>query len=307
MARSNGRAAAWPNLTASRWIPASACATPVAHRAAACSRATAGLAAASASRTAHTRCARRQLAGLGRQPGQLRTDGGLGHRQRSRPGDLPAGREHRHRLGQLPLGLQHEGAGQYGLVEHEARSAGGDGGVEAAQIRPGAVQLAAMGRDQRPQSERLGPHVRAGVVDPQRRVQVDYGFVPAPGFRGQTLWDWFELLLLPAALTITMALTSVRLRPSYVRWLRRYQTPVMAALTAGWVVTVIGGYALGWRWTGYQGNTLWDWLGLLLLPLVFPTILLPALLTWISGDAAGRASQAKEAAVARPATAAGRT
>jgi len=108
------------------------------------------------------------------------------------------------------------------------------------------------------------------------------------GFRGQMLWDWFELLLLPAALTITMALTSVRFRPSHVRWLRRHQTPVMAALAAGWVVTVIGGYALRWTWTGYQGNTLWDRLRLLLLPLVFPTILLPALLTWISGDAAGR-------------------
>ena len=36
------------------------------------------------------------------------------------------------------------------------------------------------------------------------------------GFRGQTLWDWFELLLLPAAMTTTMALTSMRVRRSKV-------------------------------------------------------------------------------------------
>ena len=73
----------------------------------------------------------------------------------------------------------------------------------------------------------------------------------------------------------------------------------MAALAVGWIVTVIGGYALRWTWTGYADNTLWDWLQLLLLPLVFPTILLPALLKWVSGNAAGRASEAHEAAVAR--------
>ena len=32
------------------------------------------------------------------------------------------------------------------------------------------------------------------------------------GFRGQTLWGWFELLVLPAALTTMMALTSMRAR-----------------------------------------------------------------------------------------------
>ena len=127
------------------------------------------------------------------------------------------------------------------------------------------------------------------------------------GFRDQKLWNWFELLLLPAALTTMMALASIRSRPSRVRWLRRYQTPIVAALVAGWVVTVIGGYALRWAWTGYQGNTLWDWLRLLLVPLVFPTILLPAALKWISGDAAGRASAARESAVVRTAATAGRT
>ena len=120
------------------------------------------------------------------------------------------------------------------------------------------------------------------------------------GFRGQTLWNWFELLLLPTALATTMTLTSMGVAQSKVlRSLRPYQKGIMAALAVGWIVTVIGGYALRWTWTGYADNTLWDWLQLLLLPLVFPTILLPALLKWVSGNAAGRASEAHEAVVAR--------
>jgi hypothetical protein len=37
---------------------------------------------------------------------------------------------------------------------------------------------------------------------------------------------------------------------------------------------VIGDYAPRWSETGYPGNTLRDWLQLLLLPLVVPAILL---------------------------------
>ena len=105
------------------------------------------------------------------------------------------------------------------------------------------------------------------------------------GFRGQTLWDWLNLLVLPAAVTITMALADVRARRPQAR-LRPYQKAIVAALSAGWIVTVIGGYALRWQWTGYAGNTVWGWLGILL-PLVFPTLLLPTLLNWVSGNAAG--------------------
>jgi ABC-type maltose transport system permease subunit len=46
-----------------------------------------------------------------------------------------------------------------------------------------------------------------------------------------------------------------------------------------------------------SGNTLWDWLQLLLLPLVVPAILLPALLNWITGDAAERAATARQPAL----------
>ena len=83
------------------------------------------------------------------------------------------------------------------------------------------------------------------------------------GFRDQTLWGWLNLLVLPAAITTVMALTSTRAwRPGAC--LRPYQKAVIAALATGWIVTVMGGYALRWRWTGYPGHTLWDWLGMLL-------------------------------------------
>jgi len=112
------------------------------------------------------------------------------------------------------------------------------------------------------------------------------------GFQGQTLWNWFELILLPIAVACTVALASQHIHPvKALGMLRPHHKVISAALASGWVVTVIGGYALRWGWTGYSGNTLWDWLQLLLLPLVFPTILLPALLRWVTGDAAARASQ----------------
>jgi hypothetical protein len=127
------------------------------------------------------------------------------------------------------------------------------------------------------------------------------------GFRGQTLWNWFGLLLLPAALATTMALPSMRIGlPQVFRSMRLYQKAIIAALAVGWVVTVIGGYALRWRWTGYSGNTLWDWLGLLLLPLLVPTVLNPALFRWISGNADERASRARAATVTPAAAAADR-
>jgi hypothetical protein len=125
------------------------------------------------------------------------------------------------------------------------------------------------------------------------------------GFQDQTLWSWLDLLLLPVAVTTTMALTSSRIRSSKARSLRPYQKGLIVALAVGWIVTLIGGYLLHWRWTGYAppkltGYTphkLWDWVDLLLAPLVVPTILLPALLKWVSGNAAGRASEARKAPV----------
>ena len=98
------------------------------------------------------------------------------------------------------------------------------------------------------------------------------------GFSGHQLWDWLTLLLLPATLI------TVQTWSSTTRTMRLHHRVGIGALGAAWVLTVIGGYAWSWAWTGYQGNTLWDWLQLLLLPLVFPTILAPALLRFVTGD-----------------------
>ena len=32
------------------------------------------------------------------------------------------------------------------------------------------------------------------------------------------------------------------------------------------IIAAIGGYAFGWSWTGFHGNTLWDWMNLLFTP-----------------------------------------
>jgi hypothetical protein len=133
------------------------------------------------------------------------------------------------------------------------------------------------------------------------------------GFRGQKLADWLQLLLIPAAVTVTMAMISRRSRLPQGRWLRPCHAGIAAALVTGWIITLIGGYRLGWAWTGYvadpqpshpQLGNLWDWLALLL-PIVLPVLLLPPLVKWVTGDAAGRAEKAEEAIVAGTAAAPG--
>ncbi len=90
------------------------------------------------------------------------------------------------------------------------------------------------------------------------------------GYRSQEgtrkLWDWLEMSVLP----LTLALLPVWLQ-SRDRHRRRW---VVAESLAGAVlgVLVMGGYLLGWRWTGFTGNTLWDWLGLFLVPFVLPVV-----------------------------------
>jgi len=132
------------------------------------------------------------------------------------------------------------------------------------------------------------------------------------GFTDQKLGDWLQLLLIPSAVAITTVLVSRRGRLPRGRWLRPGEICITAALTAGWIATLIGGYALKWTWTGYtdaagQGHpplgTLWDWL-VLILPMVLPLCLLPPLLKWVTGDADGRAMKAREAEVAEPAASA---
>jgi hypothetical protein len=134
----------------------------------------------------------------------------------------------------------------------------------------------------------------------------------------EQVWDWLHLLLLPVVfgtlplwiqhaeyigrtrravymvVMLPVAVISVRAWPTAGRPVRAYHKATVAGLSLAWVATLIGGYGANWSWTGYQGNTLWDWLSLLLLPLVFPTILLPAILKWISDNAEQRAKKAEE-------------
>jgi len=91
------------------------------------------------------------------------------------------------------------------------------------------------------------------------------------GFRGNTVWDWLGLVVLP--LTLLLMPWFAELRGDW----HRHHTVVTATVLAVFAAVVLGGYLGRWRWTGFTGNTLWDWLHLLLLPLLLPTVIVPAL------------------------------
>ena len=91
------------------------------------------------------------------------------------------------------------------------------------------------------------------------------------GFVGNTLWDWLNLAALPVAVALIPVL--VELRPD---WSRRH-TAALAVGVAVFVALVLAGYLAHWRWTGFTGNTAWDWLHLLLLPLLVPAVIVPLL------------------------------
>jgi hypothetical protein len=94
--------------------------------------------------------------------------------------------------------------------------------------------------------------------------------VPMPwtGFTDNRLWDWLELLLLP----LVVATASRWADPNRIR---RRHLVAGGALTVVFVAVALCGYLVPWSWTGFRGNTAWDWLKLLLLPLVVPAIVLP--------------------------------
>jgi hypothetical protein len=92
------------------------------------------------------------------------------------------------------------------------------------------------------------------------------------GFEGNKLWDWISLLLLP------LVVATYPLWPEIRRELRMHHRVLLVALLAAFVVAAVGGYVWDWGWTGFRGNTLWDWLHLLLLPIAIPAILVPAVL-----------------------------
>ncbi len=91
------------------------------------------------------------------------------------------------------------------------------------------------------------------------------------GFSGNTLWDWLELLALPLAVALTPLLRELR-----AHWGRRHSLIAFTGISI-FAVVVLCGYLAKWAWTGFRGNTLWDWLQLLLLPLLIPAVVEPAL------------------------------
>jgi hypothetical protein len=91
------------------------------------------------------------------------------------------------------------------------------------------------------------------------------------GFVGNTLWDWLNLVALPLAVAAIPVL--VELRP---QWQRRHRFALGAGLVV-FIAVVLAGYLAPWPWTGFTGNTVWDWLHLLLLPLLVPAIIIPLL------------------------------
>jgi hypothetical protein len=88
------------------------------------------------------------------------------------------------------------------------------------------------------------------------------------GFPGRTLWDWFELALLP--LVVTAA-------PVWVKANRIRRMHLLLGAVAGLAfgALVLAGYAVPLGWTGFSDNTAWDWLKLLLLPVLLPTVVIP--------------------------------
>jgi nitrate reductase NapE component len=107
------------------------------------------------------------------------------------------------------------------------------------------------------------------------------------GFRGQTLWDWMTLVLLP------LAILTVKAWPSTGRDVHAVHITAVGLVAVGLVVTVVGGYAANWAWTGYHGNTLWDWLQLVLAPVAVATVIVPSLTNVVSGRADLRADEEK--------------
>jgi hypothetical protein len=88
------------------------------------------------------------------------------------------------------------------------------------------------------------------------------------GFTGNTLWDWLSLALLP----LVIATSTLWHRPR--RWTRRHHSFAAAGVGVA-VLLVLTGYLVPWAWTGFEGNTAWDWLKLLLVPVLLPTLVLP--------------------------------
>ena len=94
------------------------------------------------------------------------------------------------------------------------------------------------------------------------------------GFSGnENVWEWLQLLAQPVALVFVLL---EMLAPPSPRRLAVGLGSVFAVLG----VLLVGGYALHWTWTGFDEYRLWDWLHLLVLPVML--VLLPV---WLKAGA----------------------
>lgn len=126
------------------------------------------------------------------------------------------------------------------------------------------------------------------------------------GFRGNSLWDWLNLVALPVAVALAPLLPDIR-----AQWERRHFTFAGAGL-ALFAFVVVAGYLIPWAWTGFTGNTVWDWLHLLILPLLVPVVLVPTLkpvaeapMTPVRGDEGSEAGESTVAEAGESAVEAG--
>jgi len=65
-----------------------------------------------------------------------------------------------------------------------------------------------------------------------------------------------------------MALEATRQLPRRTAQRPRLVIVLPSLVALVFLLTIIGGYMFNWGWTGFRGNTLWDWLQLLILPVV---------------------------------------
>lgn len=84
------------------------------------------------------------------------------------------------------------------------------------------------------------------------------------GFSDNRLWDWLELLILP----FTVALLPLWLGSR--RRLTRAHAAGLGVVLGLFAALVVCGYAVPWEWTGFEGNTLWDWIQLVIVPFAIP-------------------------------------
>jgi hypothetical protein len=109
--------------------------------------------------------------------------------------------------------------------------------------------------------------------------------LPWTGFTGNTLWDWLELALLPLVVG-TASLWADRGLPA-----GRFRLVGVAVLLA-FAGLVLAGYLVPWAWTGFRGNTAWDWVKLLLLPVLVPLVLIPTVVGLVTARMAPPVSDA---------------